>query len=1521
MSASYVFTTLNFSITSATVITSNTVRVTYSAIPLQVSSANSDDALKTANYNVTGPTYNALVSCASVSGDSVSIDLTFTDALSPGAWEVVVSNVEDTFGNVIGSPDSATFAITSTANVTSLTAGAENDTPARIIRKHLNPTLRGPNWDALIEALSYGDDIVWDNAQKALNQLFVASAEDIYLDQRASDLGMERPDIGMSDAIFRQLVIAYTSEKLTYKALHKVLEVFFGADATRAWVETELVEPYVLADAQTLEFIANKNDDLSCTVIFSVGDFYDISNATAQEVANAINKYLFQFNATSFAVPYLDYATNTNKVRIYSGALGAKSFFQVTGGTAQNFLRFPDYKDVYSGTVTSGTGYGWVYSNPTENQTKISLTTSGAALIDLSGIVEGDYVIIGADANSVTGVYTISAVDYYWSGSNLIQAFYIEEDLEFTGTATQDANNAYQFFTPKVSTTLNSGDQTVAVTSTTQNVVDVRIPATTQAVNRDYTNAAYLKNNDAVELSYYLRDEDGLLTVTTSEPHGFSADNQVLLEELRPQRALPWVTANTSVATGSSYTSFWSGTDAPTVQNEDAKAVTLANGDVLFYGGQKFTANVSGGSGGEAWLYNLGAETTDSSGTEANGAVKYAYTVTDATSADPRIFHTLTALQDGRALAVGGYDTAGPTVLDTAELYDPTTDLWASTTNNLTEGRFGHETIELDDGRILVMGGAIGLGTATNSCELWSPITNSWTAAADMNDSRYRFKAVKLDDGTVMAIGGMTLGQISSAVVETNVNNIIGLWKLDETSGTTAADAADFGGGGPADLTATNSPTIVDGKINLCRDFSPANSYLSGASTTEQRTALASGWLCSFWVLDDPSGGASDQTVISHGGAGELSADNVLLEIGFDATGHVYWKWEHTAGVDVTGTSSVAVTGPAHIQLLKRMDGAVADVSLYINGENVQNWANQVNADGGGSGQWYVARSAESAATRYAHRIDEILILPDPNLSTSEDISALEIANIYYYSMGFAKNEDTTYDNGRLLNTVEIYDPIGNTWTYTSSLRYARAAFEAILRADGSVAVCGGIISDPSRAVSGATVGTLNNWPNVNTNTVEIWDTVTARWRKGPAMPVAIVEPLAATLTVNEDVWFGGGYTYNSVYTKSVNPTTFKFDTKMNWSVLPRAMEVDRDSIGVAGAGVLVLGGGRNDTGNTFENADNWIQASDVVSAGGLNGQFKIETVPNSTSFTVQIPAYPYYSSNYGSDSSGQTVTLTTGTDTLYTSYSGWDTITTGARTSNVTTLTLTAVHTFNVDDVVFVNINSPTSLSSGLKTLTAVGTSTISYAETGVNVVSTAATGSVVSNLNSDATETPVAAVESSPLETNPGPYIYDPISGLPITQNATTLTSAIAKGEQTDVLTVASTTDFPDSEGYIVIDFGFANQSQPIKYLEKISSTELLLDYRFEFQANYPTGTSVSLLLGRSPVIPDPPDDAGTFYVTGSTEGRVVAEQYIEGAVAAGKVLNIEVAYPSDVGLGGQGSPESGDGKLSDIVEVYGE
>ena len=72
----------------------------------------------------------------------------------------------------------------------------------------------------------------------------------------------------------------------------------------------------------------------------------------------------------------------------------------------------------------------------------------------------------------------------------------------------------------------------------------------------------------------------------------------------------------------------------------------------------------------------------------------------------------------------------------------------------MTQARFDHSAVKLNDGRILVAGGSTSAGTALASAEIYNPSTGHWTSTGSMAAARYGFTLTMLANGWVLAAGG-----------------------------------------------------------------------------------------------------------------------------------------------------------------------------------------------------------------------------------------------------------------------------------------------------------------------------------------------------------------------------------------------------------------------------------------------------------------------------------------------------------------------------------------------------------------------------------------------------------------------------------------------------------------------------------------------------------------------------------------------------------------------------------------------
>jgi hypothetical protein len=189
-------------------------------------------------------------------------------------------------------------------------------------------------------------------------------------------------------------------------------------------------------------------------------------------------------------------------------------------------------------------------------------------------------------------------------------------------------------------------------------------------------------------------------------------------------------------------------------------ATRLADGTVLIVGGQ----DSQGSTLASAELYN------PASGT---------FATTAGAMNSPRQFGTATLLGSSEVLLTGGEScivpssggSCTPQILASSELYEPSTQTFASV-GNMTSPREFHTATLLTDGEVLLAGGApCPQGTASTSCsqpvlasaELFNPTNQSFTAVGAMTAARELHTATLLPNGTVLIAGGAnTSGALAS---------------------------------------------------------------------------------------------------------------------------------------------------------------------------------------------------------------------------------------------------------------------------------------------------------------------------------------------------------------------------------------------------------------------------------------------------------------------------------------------------------------------------------------------------------------------------------------------------------------------------------------------------------------------------------------------------------------------------------------------------------------------------------------
>ena len=388
------------------------------------------------------------------------------------------------------------------------------------LRSYLNPLFKGKTVDAVLEALAVGSSSYQVNSiSQVHDQLYLATAQGIYLDQLAAEYEITRPpQVGIGDDVFREIAIEIKNRKAVRDLINKLLLAMFGDQLVKASSPARVLEPYNLQDQDTL--ILAFDDQAPITILFNTAEFSSIAAATAQEVADAITKSLRRVNHTGTAIVSNDGAGNY--VRIFSDTIGPASNVTILGGRSQNALKFDT-------TVGAGGNLSTQWTLTSRPGGFLRFTWSGGANPNLGKISVGNYVNIfgGGFASSTNeGSYTITS---FLGGAQNIAYFELYNPLGTPAIITQGTNDAILFYNP-IKRKVTSQKSYAAQFQVSQRTVQVFIPAVTKVVRRGRQGSAHLHDTSTPE--GLLPGQPGPYIYDLAQPFTISATETTLDQNL-----------------------------------------------------------------------------------------------------------------------------------------------------------------------------------------------------------------------------------------------------------------------------------------------------------------------------------------------------------------------------------------------------------------------------------------------------------------------------------------------------------------------------------------------------------------------------------------------------------------------------------------------------------------------------------------------------------------------------------------------------------------------------------------------------------------------------------------------------------------------------------------------------------------------------------------------------------------------------------------------------------------------------
>jgi N-acetylneuraminic acid mutarotase len=606
-------------------------------------------------------------------------------------------------------------------------------------------------------------------------------------------------------------------------------------------------------------------------------------------------------------------------------------------------------------------------------------------------------------------------------------------------------------------------------------------------------------------------------------------------------------------------------------------ASLLGNGKVLVAGGDNPSSYTTARSSAE--LYDPISNTWSSAGPMAT----------------PRGNFTATLLGNGKVLVAGGYTGGNAGVgLASAELYDPGTNTW-SAAGSMASARAGHTATLLLDGKVLVVD---GLARA----ELYDPASNTWSAAGAMAVPQHTYTvpldghtATLLPNGKVLVTGGADpLVGMTTEIYDPASNT----WSLavpmivprQGATATLLASGEVLVAGGQSSGAVTVSAELYD---PLNNSWSAAGPMAVAAASTA--TLLKSGQvLVTAYSLNGNSAQVYDPVRNTWSLVGSMAfhrygdtysatllKDGKVLVVGggFVASGGegtaelfdpdsptppLGWKTAAPMPV-VLSRQAATLLGNGKV-LVTGLNNAHAVAELYDPATDIWTSAAPMLNDS----------AAGLPGTLLANgKVLQGGQLYDPLTNTWSATSSI-----------FAGGEAATLlSNGNVLVGRSLYDPIRDTWSSADSGATFRTAYTATLLGNGKVLVTGGMAANGSYVAA-----------------TQLYDPASNTWSAGPPM-AAVRGYHNAILLPNGKVLVAGGD--SNVFANSIQTSAELYDPVTNTWSAAGSMATGRMkyTMTLLKSGKVLVTGGTTSVGNGWQytsSAEVYDPATNTWSSAGF---------------------------------------------------------------------------------------------------------------------------------------------------------------------------------------------------------------------------------------------------------------------------------------------------------------------------------
>ncbi|CAB5221456.1 hypothetical protein UFOVP244_169 [uncultured Caudovirales phage] len=385
-------------------------------------------------------------------------------------------------------------------------------------------TEKGTVLAALLSSIGANQSLLVKAVESAIDQQFLTTATGKHLLYLGEQSGFVLPpNSGLDIRALRSLVpIAVANPRQVADTLIKLVEAFYGVDKVRSNVLSTAISPFRFYNGDDL-IIETESGTISMTLTEDA--FSDISNVSGSEIATFINTSQSKIIADVFQ----DLKTSNKYLRLASRTRGLGSYIRVSGGTAQNSLRFPQLVPTTNGYTTE-----WRATKQALHTdiTKITWTGLGKSP-GVYNVRPGDVVSIRGltgPTSSLNGSYTVQDAGYDYfvilASRFLSTQETFEEPSDYTVVFTsQSKNGVYQ------------ASEYAFVAETNDDSISVTVPAVPPIARRFLKGSSHLHGVELPVLDFTrstITTDNSVADVSPSDVNSVVLVNNSMRYDLNP---------------------------------------------------------------------------------------------------------------------------------------------------------------------------------------------------------------------------------------------------------------------------------------------------------------------------------------------------------------------------------------------------------------------------------------------------------------------------------------------------------------------------------------------------------------------------------------------------------------------------------------------------------------------------------------------------------------------------------------------------------------------------------------------------------------------------------------------------------------------------------------------------------------------------------------------------------------------------------------------------------------------------